>query len=71
MKQCGLNPLCRSRTRRSAALPVESAPGSRFRATMWEGNVCGATETVVSLPQDELQERRKPRPLLVLDGSLA
>ncbi len=48
-----------------------SAPGSRFRATMWEGNVCGATETVVSLPQDELLERRKPKPLLVLDGSLA
>ena len=27
------------RTRRSASLPLESAPGgSRFRATMWEGN---------------------------------
>ena len=33
------------RTRRSASLPVESAPGgSRFRATLWWGNVRGATE---------------------------
>ena len=37
------------RTRRSASLPVESAPGgSRFRATLWVGNVWEVAEILGS-----------------------
>ena len=48
-KGAGGKPLSRQpfslRTRRSASLPSESAAGgSRFRATLWLGNACEATE---------------------------